>query len=350
MSCAFRHAVIAGAAAVLMMTAGCQNTPFIPVAVPNTTSLRPSLSLTRAIGYAELEKLQRAVPSEYRIAPHDSFSLVVEGQTVMSRPKIIVMPDGTISVAPIGSVKIAGMTLSEAGCLLNKKYSRYLRECNVVLEPLELRNYFFTIGGTVAAPGIYPFAFGSFRLTDAVAMAKGLLSVGETGQKISISDLENAYIARDGKILPVDFTKALEEGDPLNNIPIMSGDYIYIPSLENGKITILGEVSNPKCIPFQPDLTLLQSVGLAGGLKETNSNDIKVIRGGLKNPVVYNIDIKSMMMGRARDFALKPRDIIFVPRDAISDWNVIMRQILPTVQVLNGLAGPFGNPSNLYNH
>ena len=73
-----------------------------------------------------------------------------------------------------------------------------------------------------------------------------------------------------------------------------------------------------------------------------------MIRGGLKSPVVYNINIKNMQLGRIRDFALKPKDIVFVPRDPISEWNVIMRLILPTVQVLNGLAGPFGNPASTF--
>jgi polysaccharide export outer membrane protein len=259
------------------------------------------------------------------------------------------MPDGTISVSPIGSVKLAGLTLSKAGELLKSKYQKFLRECSVILEPLELKPYTFTIGGTVAAPGIYPFVFGNFRLTDAVATARGLLS-SETGNrdgKLILADLSNAYIARDGKVLPVDFVKAIEGRDFLHNIPIMAGDYIFIPSQESGKITVLGEVDEPDCIPFQPDLTVLQAIGLVGGLKETNSQEIKVIRGGLKNPMVYTVNIKDMQLGRSMDFALKPKDIVFVPRDGMSEWNLIVRLILPSIQMLNGLAGPFGSPSAL---
>lgn len=335
------------AAFVCIMFTGCQNTPFLPVAVPDNTSLRPEPPVNRAHEHAELEKLQRATPSEYRIAPADTFAVVVDGQATFNRPQVVVMPDGTISIAPIGSVKLAGLTLPEATRLLNSKYKKFLRECNVILEPITLKNYTFTIAGTVNAPGIYPFTFGSFRLTDAVAMAKGLLTtVGTNSERFILADLTGAYVARNGKILPVDFVKALEEGDLLYNIPIMSGDYIYIPSLESGKITVLGEVDNPDCIPYQPNLTLLQSIALVGGLKETNSSDIKVIRGGLKNPVVFNINIKDLQMGQAKDFALKPKDIVFVPRDAISEWNVIVRQILPSIQLINGIAGPFGSPSS----
>ncbi len=346
MNAVSRFLSLAGAAALCLLTA-CSTTPFIPVAVPESYSLRPEPAVNHALQFAELEKLQRATPPEYLIAPGDAFSVVVDGHPNMSRPRVIIMPDGTISIAPIGSIKLAGLTLPAAGELLKSKYRKYLRECNVVLEPLELKNYTFTIGGMVTEPGIYPFVFGSFRLTDAVAMAKGLLFTGGTaGEKLLLSDLANAYIVRNGKILPVDFVQALEKGDPLYNIPIMNGDYIYIPSLESGKVTILGEVDEPDSVPYQPNLTVLQAIGLVGGLKETNSREIKVIRGGLKSPVVYTLDIRDMQRGRTMDFALKPKDIVFVPRDGVSEWNVIIRQILPTIQLLNGLAGPFGSPSS----
>ena len=69
----------------------------------------------------------------------------------------------------------------------------------------------------------------------------------------------------------------------------------------------------------------------------------------MNSPIVYNINIKDMQLGRSMDFMLEPRDIIFVPRDPVSEWNVMIRQILPSFQLVNAAAGPFGNPfSTLY--
>ncbi len=328
---------------------GCNNTPFAPIAVPRSTSIRREIPPNPERQYAELERLQRATPGTYKISPNDVLAIAVEGQVELSRPNVVVMPDGSISVAPVGSLKVSGLTLPEAAAQLQKKYEKYVRDCRVVLEPVTLKPYRFTIGGTVTAPGIYPFAFGDFRLTDAIAMARGPLSMDVNGETLVLADLANAYISRQGRILPVDFSQALEHGNPLYNIPILDGDYIYIPSLVNEKITVLGEVSRPTCLTYQPDLTLLQVIGLVGGLKETNSRDIKVIRGGLKSPVVYNVNIKDMQRGGIMDFELKPKDIVFVPRDPVSEWNVMIRLILPTFQLLNSAAGPFGNPaSQLY--
>ena len=44
-----------------------------------------------------------------------------------------------------------------------------------------------------------------------------------------------------------------------------------------------------------------------------------------------------------KDFKLQANDIIYVPQDGISKWNRIVRKILPTLQLVNLLAGPFGS-------
>jgi len=334
----------------LILLAGCTSPPFAPVAVPNNSTVMEVLEGPRPDPKqikAELESLQKVTAGDYRLKPGDSFAIVIDGQIEQSRPVVRITPGGGISVAPIGYVKVAGLTIPAAARLLTDKYKRFFRNCEIIIEPQEFKPDSFTISGSVKNPGIYPFVFGSFRLLDAVAAAGGLATItaGAKGDRYELADLENAYIVRNGRVLPVDFVEAVVKGNPLHNIPLMNSDAIQIPSLDNGKITVLGEVKDPDCIPYQPNLTLLQAIGYAGGLKETNSWDVKVIRGGLKNPVVFTMDIVDIQKGRRMDFALKPRDIVFVPRSGISEWNVIVRQILPTVQLLNGLAGPFGSPS-----
>ena len=82
----------------------------------------------------------------------------------------------------------------------------------------------------MSAPGKYPIVPGHTRLTDALAMAKGLLRGMMSGTTIDLAELTGAFIMRDGRKLPVDFTAALLQGDSLNNIPLKNGDYIYIPT------------------------------------------------------------------------------------------------------------------------
>lgn len=338
-------------AALLIFAVGCTHTPFAPVAVPHDKTLPPSFEQIKrdpAEVKAELQALQKALPPEYTLRPGDVFAIVVDGHEELSRPQVTVLPSGSVSVAPVGYVKVIGLTFPQATRIFQEEFSKFVRNCNVVLEPVKIAPDCFAVSGMVNEPGIYPFVFGSCRIMDAIAMAKGFVCSSNEGNRFELADLANAYIVRNGKVLPVDFVEAVSKGNLLHNIPLMNGDYIHIPSLENGKIAVLGEVDDPDCFPYQPELTLLQALAYAGGLKVTHCRYVKVIRGGLKEPVVFDLDIRAIRHGETVDFKLEPRDIVFVPRDGISEWNVVIQQLLPTVQLVNGLAGPFGSPTLLY--
>ena len=259
--------------------------------------------------------------------------------------QIIVTPDGFVSAPLIGPVKIGGLSLVEATEALKKQISQYIRKPLVSLIPIRINGYNFTIVGRVNVPGCYPISIGNTRLIDAVAMARGLSEGLFHGDTVELADLENAYISRDGRLLPVNFQKALLRGDPLHNIPLKNGDYIYIPSVMNSTVALLGQVGKPTYVGFKEGMTVLQALPYGGGLRETHSDEIKVIRGGLKNPVVYTVNVTKMQEGKIMDFPLQANDIVYVPADGISDWNVIVRKILPSLQGLSMLAGPFGNPS-----
>lgn len=329
---------------IALLLSACKTTPFGPIAIPEYTSIRPTETRNLAAISRELEELQHTQESSYIISPNDVFSLIVYGHSELNRNNLLVTPDGSVNISPIGAVKLSGLSLDAANQLLSEKFSEYLRTPNITLEPIEIRGYTYTISGKVNMPGIYPISIGFTRLSDAIATAKGLAQGTFRSDTIDLADLDNAYIIRQGKILPVDFVKAITMGDPLNNIPLKNGDYIYIPATVSGNITILGEVHHPTYLPYTKDISVLQALGYAGGIKATHYHEIKVIRGGLKNPEVFTMNISNMLLGRSADFQLQPRDIIYIPRDNISDWNVIIEELLPTVQLLNGLAGPFGNP------
>ena len=303
--------------AFLALLAGCTADSFAPVAIPNHYSVKPPEPINERDLTEQLKKLHTPDTSPYKITPGDQFDITVYEHPELTVRQIIVTPDGFVSAPLIGPVKIGGLSLVEATEALKKQISQYIRKPLVSLIPIRINGYNFTIVGRVNVPGCYPISIGNTRLIDAVAMARGLSEGLFHGDTVELADLENAYISRDGRLLPVNFQKALLRGDPLHNIPLKNGDYIYI----------------------------LQALPYGGGLRETHSDEIKVIRGGLKNPVVYTVNVTKMQEGKIMDFPLQANDIVYVPADGISDWNVIVRKILPSLQGLSMLAGPFGNPS-----
>ncbi len=336
--------------AAMMFIGGCTYTPFAPITVPNIYTVKPPEPKDDIVLEEELKKLHEPDSTPYKINSGDIFNISVYEHPELDQLQIIVTPDGYISVPLVGPVRVGGLSLLESTDLLKEKLSKYIRNPIVSLIPYLINGYNFTITGRVGYPGCYPISIGRTRLMDAIALARGL-SIGLFhGDSQELADLDNAYISRDGKILPIDFRKACLMGDPLHNIPLKNGDYIYIPSVMNSTVALLGEVNNQTYVGYKEGMTLINALTFGKGLRETHSNYVKIIRGGMKNPVVYEVNIQKILDGKIMDFALQANDIIYVPPDGLSDWNIIIRKIMPSLQSINMLAGPFGNPSGYINY
>ena len=326
-----------------LVLSACNNTPFAGIAVPGMTSVVPKEEGDAYTIQEELKALHVINPVPYEIQPGDTFHMSVYNQSSLDA-NILIAPDGTTSLPMVGIVKLSGLNMEDATNLIEDKLSKYLRSPLVTLSPVNISGYCFTVAGRVNRPGNYTVSIGQTRLLDALAQTGGF-QVGEfNGDTVELADLDNAFIKRDGKKLPVDFRKLVHEGDELHNIPVLNGDYIYVPSTMSGFVIFLGEVGSNSYVGFKEGMTLLQGLAYVKGLKtDTYSSYVRVIRGGTENTVVYTVNIDHILNGKMKDFQLRANDIIYVPMDGLSKWNRGIRKILPTVQLVNLLAGPFGS-------
>ena len=327
---------------VLAVTA-CNNTPFGGIAVPGMTSVVPKEEEDSFVIQETLKALHVINPTPYEIRPGDTFQMSVYNQPSLTS-NLLIAPDGTASIPLVGIVKLSGMNLEDATNLLEEKFSLYLRSPIVTLAPLSVSGYYFTIAGRVVHPGNYTVSIGQTHLRDAIALSGGFALGAFNNDTVELADLDNSFIKRDGKKLPVDFKKLVHEGDDLHNIPLLNGDYIYIPSTMSGYIIFLGEVGSNTYVGFTEGMTLLQGLSYVGGLRsQTHNANVRVIRGGSENTVVYTVNVDKILNGKMKDFCLNANDIIYVPQNNITVWNNFIRDILPTIQLVNLLAGPFGS-------
>lgn len=321
----------------------CNTTPFAGIAVPGMTTVIPKEGADTDAIQEELKALHVINPTPYEIRPGDTYQISVYNQPSLTST-ILVAPDGTASLPMIGLLKISDLNLQDATDLIEHRLAKYLKSPIVTLSPQTVSGYYFTIAGRVVRPGNYTVSIGQTRLLDAIALAGGFQTGIFNGDTAELADLDSAYIKRNGKKLPVNFKKLVYEGDDLSNIPILNGDYIYVPSTMNGSIIYLGEVNRNTYVGFNEGMTLMQGLAYVSGLKsETYSPFVRVIRGGVENTVVYTVNIDQILNGKMKDFKLEANDIIYVPQDDISKWNRVIRKLLPTLQFVNLLAGPFGS-------
>ena len=285
-----------------------------------------------------LEKASRENELIYTINGGDKLEVVVYNHSDLSI-KTTVTPDGYIGMVLVGQIKVAGLTLEKAAKKIEEALSKYIRNPRVGLSPYEIVSETVSIDGAVATPGIYTVTNG-MRLADLFAKAGGAASRHYDGQTLEAADYSHSLFIRNNQTIPVDFVKAIQYGDPLHNITLKRGDYVYIAARENSVVYLTGEIKKPGRQVWTPQLGLLELLTAGGWMNETHWHHVILIRGGLANPKMYKINLDGILRGECSNVPLQSGDIVYVPRDNISEYNVFIRKLLPTAQLINMMITP----------
>ena len=288
-----------------------------------------------------LKKLDEQKEPVYRINAGDKISI-----RVYNHPDLImeslVTPDGAIGVMFAGQVQVAGLTLEEASEKIKKVYAQYIKNPELGVFAIDVRSQTATIAGAVNNPGMFVISNG-MRLADLFAKAGGSAVRDFDDQMLDAADYQNSIIVRNGEILPVNFSLAIEKGDRWHNVKLKKGDYIYIAVRSEAMVSIIGSIHRPHKRLWDQNLGILELVSSGMGLKEEHWQYGVVIRGGMENPRFYRVDIDGIMQGRCANVRLQPGDVVYVPHDNISEYNVFVRKLLPTAQFLGTFTGPVFN-------
>ncbi len=296
---------------------------------------------------AELRHWNEMPEPEYTINAGDEVRIVVYDHEDLSF-STVVTPDGNIGMVFLGQVKVAGLTLAEAARRIETGLADYVKKPAVGISPVQISSERVTITGATKAPGMYNISNG-MRLADLYALSGGSSERLFDGQVLDAADLVNSMFARrvkdkNGKeryeVLPIDFRRAIELGDTDHNVLLRKGDYVYIAVRSESMVCLIGDAMTPHKRLWDNNLGILELLTTGGWVKETYWSNAILIRGGVANPTIYKIDIDSILAGRKPNVALAPGDIVYLPKDNISEYNVFVRKLLPTAQLFNTLTTP----------
>lgn len=103
-----------------------------------------------------------------------------------------------------------------------------------------------------------------------------------------------------------------------------------IATYGSSQVYVGGEVRDPGVKPIKGQLTVAQAVMSAGGFQETaRTGKVVLIRQRPGDPrlLMRTIDVRATLAGQGdAAFAVLPGDLIFVPRSAIAEVNLFIRQ------------------------
>lgn len=309
-----------GSALLLLALTGCRSSKpvYSDFQVPGVTPAANTNAFVTLPNRLDPKWLQPPTNS-FTLGPGDRLEIELIGET-NSNTITMVCPDGKVYFNVLQGVDVWGRTLGEAKNLLEQELANHVRNgprVSVGLRAVQSQRVWLL--GRVQAPGVYPLN-GPTTLLEALAGAGGTLSfVGQRDIPLStvtedLADLKRSFIIRDGQMLPVDFDRLLNKGDLSQNIYLQTGDYIFVPPATAKDVFVLGAVGQPRSVAYSDQLTLVGAIaGAYGTVKDSYLSQVAIVRGSLAQPQITVVDYNDIVRGRARDIALEPRDIVYVP-------------------------------------
>jgi polysaccharide export outer membrane protein len=270
----------------------------------------------------------------YRVGPGDKLRLNVFGEEGMTDILAGVDADGYVQLPMVEAVRVTGMTTREIMERLKDAYGAFFIDpwVTVELETAESAELYFL--GEFRDPGVR-YMNGATNLIEALALGGGLEED---------AFLPGARLLRDDRICTVDLDALLRQGDFTQNVWMRAGDVIYAPRREDMSVYVIGAVAAPQAVPFgATGRTLLEAISIAGGQIPGGSlmSEVRIIRNTTPTRgelIVF--DARRVLNGLAPDFRLEPGDVVWVPQNAVSDWNMAIAAILPTLELIGGVITP----------
>jgi protein involved in polysaccharide export with SLBB domain len=232
----------------------------------------------------------------------------------------MVGPDGKIYFHLLPGTDVWGATLAQAKSRLETELGKFVRDKPQVLITLRgIESKRIWVLGRVQAPGVYAMTT-PMTLLEALSMAGGTMALSNyqdqeaAGIGEELADLNRSFVIREGKLLPVDFSRLLKQGDISQNIYLQPDDFVYLPATTAREVYVLGAVAQPRHVVWTEGLTVAGAVASAyGTIKGAYMHHVAVVRGSLTQPQIAVVDYKGVIKGEAKDIALQPHDIVYVP-------------------------------------
>jgi polysaccharide export outer membrane protein len=236
----------------------------------------------------------------------------------------IVDENGSLQFPFAGDMKVSGLTEGQARDLLASKISRYIKDPRITLRVQAYRSKRIYIDGEVKVPGLLSINDIPMTLVEAINRAGGVLPTADQSQ-ITVNRGEAIY--------KINFPQMMKRGEDPSKIMLRNGDVVRIPSRDESKVFVTGEVVSPKSLTMHDGrLTLNEALGESGGINPITGDggQVYVVRNTSKEIVVFQLDANTpAALAIAENFELIPKDLVYVAATALTNWNRTISLIFP---------------------
>jgi polysaccharide export outer membrane protein len=261
-----------------------------------------------------------------------------------------ILNDGTASLPLLGSVRLTGLTLSQASLWLKSLYARQLLRPDLQLIVTRPRPLRVAVVGEVERQGIYSLTTSEASKTEAAVGISGLPTLVDAIQKAGgitdQADLRQVVLQRRlpgdrplFKRTRLNLLALVFDGDQAQNPLLFDGDTIRVIKAEEPvpeaielstttlapttiSVNVVGEVKGPGRISVPANTPLIQGILAAGGPREwrANTSDVELVRinrNGTATRERFRINY-SLGASNAKNPPLRDRDTVIVNRSALA--------------------------------
>ncbi|MCK4257786.1 MAG: polysaccharide biosynthesis/export family protein [Halanaerobiales bacterium] len=227
--------------------------------------------------------------------------------------RMIVRPDGFISVPLAGELKAENLTPNELQTEIETLLAKYINSPQVTISVIEFKIAEVSVLGAVVRSGVYQI--------DAHTRLLEVLARAAIDEKVAL--LEEVSLTRNDSVIKIDVERLLREGG-YQNYDLQEGDVIYVP-FATREVYILGEVKKPGAYAIEKKTTPADVLAMAGG--PTERGDLKKVK------IIHKADFNSIEVINLKDYLdnntgeqviyLQDGDIIQIEETKSINWEKI---------------------------
>jgi len=267
-----------------------------------------------------------------------------------------ILPDGTSTLALLGSVQLTGLTLGQASRWLTSLYAKQLVRPQLILSLTKPRPVQVSVLGEVGRPGLYPLT--SFSTPVSAIQTAGGITLNADIRKIVLRRPAGSGGVEKQTVL--DLAQLLQAGNQRQNPILFDGDTIIVTRSEKPlpseviqiglsnlspatiNITVVGEVKEPGTLALPANTPLQEALLRAGGpvpwrAKKTDIELVRLNRNGTTTSEFYSYK-PGQDISKGFNPPLRDRDMIIVRRSYYGK----------TVDLLNQVVLPLSSLGNVF--
>jgi polysaccharide export outer membrane protein len=256
--------------------------------------------------------------ADYVIGPGDELRVQIFGQ-VNQTATLTVDRGGDVSLPQVGPVHLAGMRFSQVQGFLKDQLGKVYRNFELNVSLGRLRSIQVFVVGQAHRPGSYTVSSLS-TLLNALFASGGPLPQG------SLRDIQVQRGSR--TVVHFDLYDLLLRGDKTKDIPLATGDVIFIPVV-GAQAAVVGSVNNPSIYELPAGARAQDAIAVAGGLTIAAAEDRVRLERVFEHTMRSVVDLN---LPKGQNPLLQNGDILTVP--------AIVDRFRETVTMRGNVANP----------